>query len=122
VAFRVSGIYGTILIATAVLMACLSTAIALAAVVGEYTQITLFKNRISFIQALLLVLVTSLPLSIAGLGQVMKITGGPLVYIGYPVIIALTVCNIAYKLFGFTWVKLPVFATFTLALISYYLF
>ena len=119
ISFTVTGTYGAALIGTAVLMACLSTAIALGAVVAEYTQKTLFKNSISYSQALVLVLASCIPLSVAGLGYVRQIAGGPLLYVGYPVLIALTICNIAYQLVGFRPVKLPVLITFCVALAAY---
>lgn len=120
IAFRVVGNYGTALIGTAVLMACLSTSIALGAVVAEYMQLTVFRNKIGFVPSLVIVLVACLPLSVLGLGQVLALTGGPITYIGYPVIIATTFCNIAYKLFGFKPIKIPVFLTFIGACISYF--
>ena len=119
VSFNVLGNYGALLIGTAVLMACLSTSIALSAVVAEYAQEVIFRKRISYVSSLIAVLLASMPLSIFGLSHVLKLTGGPIVYIGYPVIIALTFCNIAYKLWGFKPVKVPVFIAFTVALISY---
>jgi len=119
ISFGVLGSYGALLIGTAVLMACLSTSIALSAVVAEYTQEVFFKNRVSYVHALILVLLACIPLSTFGLKHVLKLTGGPIVYIGYPIIIALTFCNIAYKLWGFKPVKLPVFIAFIVALASY---
>lgn len=120
IAFKVVGNWGTALISIAVLMACFSTSIALAAAVAEYVQLTIFRNKISYVTALTLILALCLPLSIAGQTYVRSMTLGPLLYVGYPVIIALTFCNIAYKLFGFTWIKLPVLLTFGAALMSYF--
>jgi len=108
-----------IIVAIAVLMACLSTAIALSVVTAEYFQFEIFRNKLSYVPCLLLALAASMPLSSFGLDKILALTGGPIVYIGYPVIIALTVCNIAYKLLNFKPVKIPVLATFILALISY---
>ena len=79
------------------------------------------KNKISYVQALLITLFASLPLSTFGLGAVLKLTGGPIVYIGYPIIIALTFCNLAYILFGFKPVKVPVVLTGLLAAILYFI-
>ena len=120
IAFKVVGTHGAFIIGTAVLMACLSTSIALSAVLAEYIQKELFGNRIDYIPALTLGLAASLPLSIAGLSKVLELTGGPIVWIGYPVVIALTFCNIAYKLVGFKPVKTPVALTFVVAFASYY--
>lgn len=119
-AFAVLGMHGTIIIATAVLFACLSTSIALSAVVSEYFQITLFDKKIDYIPSLMLVLLTSIPLSTFGLDYVLALTAGPITYIGYPVLIALTFCNLGHKLFNFHWVKLPVATTFAIAVISYF--
>ena len=109
-----------IIIAIAVLLACLSTAIALSAVCAEYVQKKLFSNSISYLQSLLLVLAACIPLCIFGLTTVLQLTGGPITYIGYPVLITLTFANIAYSLFGFKPVKLPVLAVFIITLISYF--
>ncbi len=120
VAFRVLGIYGAAVIATAVIMACLSTAIALAVVVAEFAQNDLFKNKISYVNSLIIVLLSCVPLSLYGLDAVLKLTGGAITYIGYPILIALTLLNIAYKLFGFKPVKIPVLIIGILALVSYF--
>lgn len=120
VSFRVLGIYGAAIIATAVIMACLSTAIALAAVVAEYTQEDVFNNKIKYVYALILVLLSCVPLSLYGLDAVLKLTGGAITYIGYPMLIALTILNIAYKLFDFKPVKIPVLAITLLAMYSYF--
>lgn len=119
IAFKVLGSYGALLVGVAVLMACLSTAIALSAVVAEYIEHTLFRANISFFMALVLVMVASIPLSTFGLDKVLQLTAGPIVYVGYPVLITLTMCNIAYKLADFKYVKLPVLITFIVALVSY---
>lgn len=120
ISFRILGHSGSLIIATAVLMACFSTSIALSAVYGEYLQKTIFHNKISFVHGLILTLVASMPLSIFGLKQVLKLSAGPITFIGYPVIIALTLCNIGYKLFDFKYVKTPVALTFIISTIAYY--
>lgn len=121
-AFRVLGNHGALVIGTAVLMACFSTSIALAAVVGEYFHLTVFNRKVGYELSLFIVLLLCVPLSTFGLDKVLELTGGPLVYVGYPAIVTLTLCNLAYKTVGFTPVKLPVAATFLIALISYYMF
>lgn len=120
ISFKILGRHGALLIGTAVLMACLSTAIALSAVFAEYIQYTLSRNRIAYIPALAITLLLCLPLSTFGLAQILALTAGPILYIGYPVLITLTFCNIAYKLFGFTWVKMPVFLTLVVAVFTYF--
>jgi branched-chain amino acid:cation transporter, LIVCS family len=119
VSFVIMGSCGALIIATAVLMACLSTAVALGAVIARYTQTTLFGNTISYMTALVITLISTIPLATYGLSTVLALAGGPLVYVGYPVIIALTFCNILYKIWGMQSVALPVLCTFCIALISY---
>jgi len=119
ISFKILGVYGAAIIATAVLMACLSTAIALCATVARYVQYTLFHNRIQYVHALLITIAASIPLTIYGLPTVLSFTAGPIVYIGYPILITLTLCNILYKTAGVKAVKIPVICTFLAALISY---
>lgn len=119
ISFKILGTCGAAVIATAVLMACLSTAIALCATVARYVQYTLFGNRIAYVTALLITIIASIPLSIYGLSTVLQFTAGPLVYVGYPILITLTICNILYKTLHMKMVKIPVIITFVAALISY---
>lgn len=119
IAFTVLGKHGAAIIATAVLMACLSTSIALSAVVAEYVQ-DISGNKMNFPTALFVTLLACIPLSTFGLGKVLALTAGPIVYIGYPIIITATFCNISYKLFGFKPIKLPVLITFIASVFSYY--
>lgn len=122
VSLNVMGVYGAFVIAIAVFFACLSTAIALAAVVGDFLQRYILKKRIKFVPALATVLLLCLPLSMHGLDAVLRLTGGSILYIGYPMLITLTFCNIAYKLFGFRPVKLPVLLVGIAACVKYFLF
>ncbi len=110
---------GSFVIVTAVLTACLCTAVALTTIFTEYLQTHLTKNRISYETALALSLLLCLPLSTFGLQTVLGLSQGPLTYIGYPVIITLTFCNIAYMTVGFKPVKVPVLFTFVVALLCY---
>ncbi len=119
ISFKVLGNQGAALIGTAVLMACLSTSIALGAVIAEYFQETICKNKIGYIPALIAILIACIPLSTFGLSTILELSDGPITFIGYPVVIVLTFCNIAYKLFGFKPVKGPVLATLIIALVSY---
>ena len=83
----------------AVALACVSTAMAASAIVADYVQHELFQNSMHFAIALALVLLASVPLATAGLGRVLQLTEGPITYVGYPVLIALTIVNICHKLF-----------------------
>jgi branched-chain amino acid:cation transporter, LIVCS family len=119
IALRILGCHGTFIISLAVLLACLSTAIALAAVVTTYIEHEIMCNTVTYVQSLIITLTACLPLSIFGLEKVLTLTGGPIVYIGYPLLITLTLCNLAYKMVGFTYVKIPVLLTGIVATILY---
>jgi len=119
VAFKILTHHGGIIISISVFLACYSTAISLAAVIATYTQREIFKRKIQFIPALFISLLTCLPLATAGLGTVLNLTAGPITYIGYPVLIALTFLNLAYKLWNFKPVKIPVLITFISMLTLY---
>lgn len=120
ISFAIMGNQGAAIISIAVLMACLSTSIALAAVVAEYVQRELFNKTISYVQALILVLCAAMQLSIFGLDSVLALTAGVITFVGYPVLVCLTICNLAYKLIGFKPVKIPVLITFIISTIVYY--
>ncbi|EKD48434.1 MAG: hypothetical protein ACD_64C00320G0001 [uncultured bacterium] len=118
--FKIMGSHGALVIGTAVLMACFSTSIALSAVIADYFQVHLFNRKVNYELSLLIALLLCVPLSTFGLDAVLELTAGPLLYIGYPVLITITFCNLAYKLFNFTPIKVPAVATFIAALVSYF--
>jgi len=107
ISFKILGPQGAIVIAMTVLMACFSTSIALSAIVAEYIQKTIFQSSISYINALLITIFLSMPLSLFGLDYVLYFAGGPLVHILYPIIIIITLCNLLYKFNIINWIKFP---------------
>lgn len=119
ISLRVLGIKGGIIIAIAVFMACYSTIIALAAVLSEYVSTTLTRGKMSYVTALAIVLSITALVSNTGLGNITQFAK-PIIEIGYPVIIVITVCNILYKLFGFKPIKLPVLITLIVSSILYF--
>ena len=116
VAFRIMGTQGAFIVMIAVLMACLSTAIALLAVVAEYFQVDICRSKIGYIPSLLfIILITLFPCNL-GLDFIIELTLGPIAGVIYPMIIVVTICNLAYKIIDFRPIKLPVLATFLLSL------
>jgi LIVCS family branched-chain amino acid:cation transporter len=115
IALQIVGIRHSIVVAIAVLMACFSTAIALLAVVAEYIQRDVFKDKIGYIPSLILVVIASLFPCNLDLDVILRFTVGPIASILYPVVIVLTFCNFAYKVIGVRSVKMPVLVTFLLA-------
>src|SRR5690606_37564219 len=119
ISFSILGAPGAAAISFSILLACISTVIGLGAVVAEYLRLTIFNNSISYVQSLSITFASCIPLSIFGLKYVLAITSGPIVYIGYPLLITITFCNIAYKIWGFSYIKTPTIITFIIALASY---
>lgn len=99
--------FGMFIMIVAVVMSCLSTVTALAAVFAEYLRSQLFGNRICYTTALVITLAATAFFSNFGLSNILKYGEHPIM-IGYPIIIAITICNIAYKLFDFKPIKAPV--------------
>lgn len=114
ISIRVIGNSGAFVGALAIMIACLATMIALSTVIGEYIQHNLAKNKIGFIPSLIIILALTVVLSLLGLTTLMKMSL-KMAFILYPVLIALTVCNMAYKLFGFKPIKTPVFVVLLLS-------
>jgi len=118
-ALNVLGHGGSFVVGVSVCMACISTAIAIVVVVAEYIEQVIFAHKLSYFYCLLITLVSCIPLSIIGLDQVLSIAAGPILYVGYPVLIMLTFCNILYKTIQFRPVKLPVGCVFVISTILY---
>lgn len=110
VSFKILGMHGAFIIATAVSMACFSTIIALATVLAEYVQRDLSQNKISYVSSLALTLITTALMSLGGLDSLL-IYAKPIIVTVYPLFITLTLANLAYKLFDFKPVKIPVLLT-----------
>lgn len=119
VSFQLFGTYGSLITGLIVFLACISTAMALCALVAEWLQHIVFNNAIGYKGSLVIVLLLSIPFSTNALDSLLKISSGPLITIGYPVLVTITVCNILYKLYGFKPIKIPATLTF-IAATAYY--
>jgi LIVCS family branched-chain amino acid:cation transporter len=108
-------IKGALIISLTVFFACLTTIISLASVVTEYIHNDVSNKKISYIPGLITVIVITWCISQFELGTILQFSK-PLMYITYPVLIVLTLCNIAYKLWGFSYIKTPVLATLVISL------
>ncbi len=94
----------------AVLMACLSTITALAAVFSEYLHHELFGNKVSYLTCLSMTMIVTTIISNFGLSNILHYSM-PLILLGYPIITAITICNLAYALFDIKTIKIPVAIT-----------
>lgn len=110
IAMSIVGQSGIAFLVVAVLIKCLATATALTVVFSEYLRNEIFHKSISYLQALLITLSITVIISNFGLTNIIT-WGFPIITAGYPIIVTITLCNIAYKLFNFEWIKLPVFIT-----------
>ncbi len=117
-AFQMLGSSAGIVVSLAVALACLTTAIALAAVFAEYLEANVCQNRISYQTALIVTMVISFFISTLDFMGIASILA-PILQICYPALITLCVFNIAYKLSGFKPVKTPVFIVFVISLLGY---
>ncbi|MBI2352810.1 branched-chain amino acid transport system II carrier protein [Candidatus Dependentiae bacterium] len=115
ISLHIVGQYGAFIIITAALMACLSTLAALATISAEYFKNEIFNQQLSYASCLIITLLITATLSNFGLSNILAYSA-PLINIGYPIIISIVTCNLAYKLFGFSWIKLPVGITTILVL------
>ncbi len=95
------------IIMMAVLMACLSTITALAAVFAEYLHHELFNKKLNYTACLVLTMIITTVISNFGLSNILYYSM-PIILIGYPIITAITICNLAYILFEFEYITLPV--------------
>lgn len=107
IALQIVHQYGVLVIVTAVLMACFSTISALAAVLAEYLRYELFKKKIGYVPSLAITLAITTFIANFGLSNILKYST-PFINIGYPIIISIVCCNLAYSLCGFKPIKLPV--------------
>lgn len=111
ISIRVVGVHGGLFGALALMIACLATMIALSTVIADYIKVELTGNKISFIPSLLIILTGGIIFSLLDLRQLMAYSVD-VAFVLYPVLIALTLCNVGYKLFGFKAVKFPVAVVF----------
>ncbi len=115
---QILGPYGGIIAVLAVAMACLTTAIALAAVFAEFIHEDIMNYKVSYRVALILTLVATFLMSTLDFAGIMKFLE-PVLFVIYPALIMLAVVNFLNKAIGFKPVKGPVLATFIVALAMY---
>lgn len=99
-----------LIIMMAVLMACLSTITALAAVFAEYMHHELLHKKLNYMTCLAITMGVTTFISNFGLDKILYYSALP-IDIGYPIIIAITICNLGYSLFGMPYIKVPVAIT-----------
>jgi LIVCS family branched-chain amino acid:cation transporter len=119
VAVHVMGPYASIIACVAVAFACLTTAIALAAVFAEFIKKEIFLDKISYMPALIGTLVITFfvsTLNFKGIAAFLE----PILMVCYPALITMTILNIFYKTSNFKPIKLPVLIVFLVSLGAYF--
>lgn len=109
VAFRVLGSWGAAFIGASVFLACFTTCVSLAAVVGEYVQV-LSRKHLSYAQSVGSVLLLCIVIAQLGLKTILDFSEHVILFF-YPLLIVITLCNLAYTLWGFRPITGPVLIT-----------
>lgn len=115
VAFRVLGSLGAAFIGASVFLACFTTNVSLAAVLGEYVQ-DMSGKRLSYAQSVAAVVAVCAYIASLGLKNIL-VYSMPFIMFIYPLIIVITLCNLAYKMFGFKPIVVPVALTTAILLV-----
>ena len=109
------GPYLGALASLAVTLACLTTVIGLSLTFADIIRKEFVSPKLSHGATLFILMAITALFSNLGFTQIMKLIH-PAVSLCYPSIIMLTLCNIGYKLFGWTAVKTPVWIVFLLTI------
>lgn len=95
--FKILGPYAGLVASATIALACLTTAIALAAVFAEFLQKVLFCNKMTYLQALILTLTAGFAVSLLEFNGIVTLLA-PLLQVAYPALIIFTVFNILSRL------------------------
>jgi LIVCS family branched-chain amino acid:cation transporter len=119
-AYKLLGPYAGLAAGVAVAFACLTTEIALAAVLGGFIRKTLCKEKIRYELAILITLALSFAVSTLHFEGISSLLS-PFLEVCYPALIVLTLVSILHKMYNFQWIKLFFYSTLLISLFSYVL-
>ncbi len=119
ISLKMLGSNAGIVACTAVALACLTTAIALATVFAEFLHKDITQNRLGYIPSLLITMVITFFASTLNFNGIVSYLG-PILEVCYPALIVLSLVNLFYKLHHFKPVKAPVFGALILTLLSFF--
>jgi LIVCS family branched-chain amino acid:cation transporter len=120
IAMHILGPYAGLVAIIAVALACLTTAIALAAVFAEFLHHRVTFEKLPYISSLILTLFVTYfvsTLSFSGIASFLV----PILEICYPALVLLSALNIAHKLYHFNPVKIPVLLVFLISFVYYFI-
>lgn len=118
IAVKILGPAGGMIASATVLLACLTTAISLAAVFSSYLRYDLMKNKTGVALPLAITLASTAAFANLGFSGIVRFIG-PLLEILYPALIVLCVLNIAHHLYRVQSIRTPVYAALALAAASF---
>ena len=119
VAHMVLGKAGGLFVSMAVVLACLTTALTLAAVFAEFLHNQVFFKVVCYRSSLILTLIATFIFANLKFSEIVAMVAPVLVVI-YPVLLVLTIINIFHKLYGFSMVKIPVLLATVASIIWYH--
>ncbi len=99
-----------------VAISCFATAVALTSVFAIYLQKEVLMDKLSYPVALGITVAISTVMSNLGFSGIMKVTM-PVISLIYPALLVLALVQSAHVLFGFKWIKTPVFVTFVVTVL-----
>ncbi|HLF66842.1 MAG TPA: branched-chain amino acid transport system II carrier protein [Gammaproteobacteria bacterium] len=115
---EIFGPQASLLVNGVVILACLTTAIALLTVFADFLNRAILKDKNHYVHWLIVTTIIAFVMSFLGFEKIVTLIF-PILQVCYPFIIVLALCNIAHKLWGVKYVKIPVLITFILTLIFY---
>lgn len=119
IALNIMGPYAGLVALSSVALACLTTAIALAAVSADFIHQELTMQKVTYMPALLITLAITFVISTLDFNGIVRMLA-PILQVCYPALIVLSVLNLLYKLYRFQPVKVPFFVTLALSLGAYF--
>jgi len=120
VAIHILGPNAAIVACLAVVLACLTTAIALTAVFAEFIHKDIAFDKINYNSSLILTLIAAFLVSTLDFKGIVGLLA-PILQICYPALLVLSLLNIFYKLYDFKPVKAPVLITLILSIGAYFI-
>lgn len=96
-------------------LACLTTAISLAVVSAEFFKREIFREKVSYVSALSIVMIISLIFSLLGFDGIMSVVI-PILMVMCPAVITLIIVNTLNFFWGFRYIQAPVYSVFVISL------
>jgi LIVCS family branched-chain amino acid:cation transporter len=120
IAFKLLGSEAGLIANIAVALACLTTAITLAAVFADALSKEIFKGRVGYVPSLVMTLTVAYLVSYLRFTGIVKLIA-PLVVVSYPALIVLCLLSLAHKIKNVQSVKAPVFVMLVISAVAYLL-